>query len=83
MEIDPYLINPKKKIELNGKYKLSWTEDSLHAGGRDDNTFTASGNSHLGSSFSDTKKTFWFLFPKLLLSFLYIFQPLLLWYLLF
>ena len=49
------------KFIAKGKYKLSWTEDSLHAGGRDDNTFTASGNSHLGSSFSDTKKTFWFL----------------------
>jgi len=61
MEIDPYLINPKKKIELNGKYKLSWTEDSLFMGNNHSEDITTSGSSHLGSSFSDSKKTFFFL----------------------
>ncbi|PIZ95927.1 MAG: penicillin-binding protein 2 [Candidatus Magasanikbacteria bacterium CG_4_10_14_0_2_um_filter_33_14] len=61
MEIDPYLINPKKKISLDGKYKLSWTEDSLYTTNNVDDSITTSGTSHLGSSFYDNKKIFWFL----------------------
>ena len=61
MEIDPYLINPKQKMTLNGKYKLSWTEDNLFTGKNSSNDINSSGSSHLGSSFSDSKKTFFFL----------------------
>ncbi|MFA7314847.1 MAG: penicillin-binding protein 2 [Candidatus Magasanikbacteria bacterium] len=60
MEIDPYLINPKQDINLNGKYKLSWTEDSISVS-NSNNEINSSGNSHLGSSFSGSKKTFFFL----------------------
>ena len=76
MEIDPYLINPKKKISLDGKYKLSWTEDSLYTTNNVDDSITTSGTSHLGSSFYDNKKIFWFLIeiiyslPKIFLIFL-------------
>lgn len=61
MEIDPYLINPKKDIKLKGKYKLSWTEESLFTKHNSNNEISTSGSSHLGSSFSDSKKTFFFL----------------------
>ncbi|MFA7244814.1 MAG: penicillin-binding protein 2 [Candidatus Magasanikbacteria bacterium] len=61
MEIDPYLINPEKKIEMNGKYKLSWTEDSSFCNNKGNGDVLVFGNSHLGSSFSGQKKMFWFL----------------------
>ncbi|PIY93194.1 MAG: penicillin-binding protein 2 [Candidatus Magasanikbacteria bacterium CG_4_10_14_0_8_um_filter_32_14] len=61
MEIDPYLINPKQKINLKGKYKLSWTEDNLFTEKNSENEVNNSGSSYLGSSFSGSKKTFLFL----------------------
>ncbi len=56
MEIDPFLIQPKKNEKLGGKYKLSWVEDSLTIGSaRQDEDMVGSGTSHIGSSITSKK----------------------------
>ncbi len=56
MEIDPFLIQPKKNKKLSGRYRLSWVENSIAIGNaKQDDEMIGSGTSHIGSSLTKKK----------------------------
>jgi len=68
-DIDPFVVQPDKELNVSGKYKLSWIENSISIGSAaQSDALIDSGTSHINSSFNERKFFYVLLIAALAIS---------------